>query len=487
MHRTVTTSRIVSAGLAGVAIVFGLAVASYAYLGSFSRYLADDYCTAAILEAEGFFGSQSYWYTMWTGRFGYTFAMNVVELFGVGAAPILPALLLLTWLVVLTWVVSQISGMLAGQSRSIMVSLAFATVMLFHLVHTLPDIGMTLYWQTGSVNYLIPLILTCLLVGMASRWATQPGTLTHRELATFGLIAVLIPGFNETHTIVQLGAFAVILASLILLSDRAVIRRFLPLVGVGLFSTVLGFLIVYVAPGNEARRALSPEPGPWPEVLRVSLDGTNRFLIGYVNYQRATLATAVVIAIIAWASYTHTAQKLPHPTARQSMLFLLISANCLYAVVVLCYLPSKYLLGNVSPRSMATAAFAVTLLLALWSLLLGYWLARWSGACSAWISQRVLLVMGALALVLAMWSGPLHIAELALADRSDFSAYARAWDQRHDYLLSQSGVNTGNVEIAAIGNRVIPVDVTVDPAHWINDCMARYYDVDSVTADESRP
>ena len=42
------------------------------YLGSFSRFLADDYCTNATLVGRGFLGSQAYWYLSWSGRYSFT-------------------------------------------------------------------------------------------------------------------------------------------------------------------------------------------------------------------------------------------------------------------------------------------------------------------------------------------------------------------------------------------------------------------------------
>src|SRR5215213_6598871 len=67
----------------------------YAYLGTFTRYMADDYSTASVLNKEGFWGAQVYWWQTWSGRYSFTFVISFIELFGLGIVPILPTLIIL--------------------------------------------------------------------------------------------------------------------------------------------------------------------------------------------------------------------------------------------------------------------------------------------------------------------------------------------------------------------------------------------------------
>ena len=69
-----------------------ITLATYAWRGVYARYIADDYCTAAILASRGFWSSQGYWYRAWSGRFAFTFAIGIAEQFGPRAAMILPLL-----------------------------------------------------------------------------------------------------------------------------------------------------------------------------------------------------------------------------------------------------------------------------------------------------------------------------------------------------------------------------------------------------------
>ena len=89
-----------------LSVTCGLAVAAcsaallaYAELGRFSRYVADDFCTAGILRDYSFLGAQRYWYLNWSGRYSFTLAITALErLFGLPIVPLLPALVLALWL-----------------------------------------------------------------------------------------------------------------------------------------------------------------------------------------------------------------------------------------------------------------------------------------------------------------------------------------------------------------------------------------------------
>src|SRR5919199_4029683 len=72
----------------GAALVVPLL--AYAWVGSFSRYTADDYCWAAILGTQGFWQAQVHWYTVYSPRYAFTFLVNLAELAGPPMVPFLP-------------------------------------------------------------------------------------------------------------------------------------------------------------------------------------------------------------------------------------------------------------------------------------------------------------------------------------------------------------------------------------------------------------
>src|SRR5690349_8968412 len=77
-----------------VATSFILSLIAYAYLGSFSRYMADDYSAVAMVGRHGFLGAQMASYRGWTGRFSFTFVADLLALIGPATARFMPGLLL---------------------------------------------------------------------------------------------------------------------------------------------------------------------------------------------------------------------------------------------------------------------------------------------------------------------------------------------------------------------------------------------------------
>src|SRR5262249_11476319 len=75
----------------------------YALVGWFSRYAADDYCTASQVALAGFVRAQSNLYVNWSGRFAATLLITLVEVLGVGAVPVLAAAALAAWVAAATW------------------------------------------------------------------------------------------------------------------------------------------------------------------------------------------------------------------------------------------------------------------------------------------------------------------------------------------------------------------------------------------------
>src|SRR5260370_4598014 len=139
----------------GVALALPLAV--YASVGTFARYTAEDYCWAGVLRTEGFVAAQVQWYTMYSPRYAFTFVVNVIELAGPAIVPALPIAAIIVWLATLTWTFLQF-GITSVPALLLAELAAVATL------QTAPDLPQSLYWQTGMLTYVLPLILATLLL-----------------------------------------------------------------------------------------------------------------------------------------------------------------------------------------------------------------------------------------------------------------------------------------------------------------------------------
>src|ERR1051325_3572977 len=114
MPSTHTGNRYYTALSALAIAALSSALLAYAWLGFYTRYFGDDYCTAQVLREVGLVESQRLWYANWTGRFSFTFAVNIAEYAGPLIVRFLPTLSLALWLTAGTWALYQIA---AGRRR----------------------------------------------------------------------------------------------------------------------------------------------------------------------------------------------------------------------------------------------------------------------------------------------------------------------------------------------------------------------------------
>src|SRR5262245_8033397 len=148
-------------------VALALPLAAYASVGAYARYTVDDYCWAGVLRVEGFWRAQMLWYTGYSPRYAFTFLVNVAELAGPAIVPFLPAVAIVVWVTVLAWAVRQFEVQLGRVSQWMSAVLA-ALLVAFGTFATAPDLAQSLYWQTGMLTYLLPLVLATVIVGLTA-------------------------------------------------------------------------------------------------------------------------------------------------------------------------------------------------------------------------------------------------------------------------------------------------------------------------------
>jgi hypothetical protein len=89
-----------------VAAALLVTLAGYALLGTFNRYLADDYGGVLAVRLHGFWGAQVPLYRSWTGRFTSSDLISAAAMLPEGAVRVLPGVLIAAWVLVL-WVALQ--------------------------------------------------------------------------------------------------------------------------------------------------------------------------------------------------------------------------------------------------------------------------------------------------------------------------------------------------------------------------------------------
>lgn len=217
---------------------------------------ADDFCFIVAYKNYGFFGSFGWWYTTWQGRFMpylfINFFLKIYENFGT----LFPYTLFITFVYILA-IHSLLKKIIATDNskweRLFVLGLSltiFNTFLLFHFDTS------TFFWINVSTMYFGGVAF--FLLGVNQIFSKSKGILSYAVL----IFSFLYAGSSSEHfgliTLILLGVMIWFVFSEkknLACEKRKIITRKLL---IALLAGAISFLIMYLAPGNNIRRAQFP-------------------------------------------------------------------------------------------------------------------------------------------------------------------------------------------------------------------------------------
>jgi len=475
---------IVWAGIAlGASMMIPLGV--HAYLGWFSRYIADDFCTLGTLRKLGFFGSQVNWYENWSGRFTFTFIVNLTQLVGPKLTPILPALALALWLLAASFLILRWQRWLQ-MSCSIILAFALSGLVIFATLEGSPNVYQSLYWQTGMLTYTLPLILLTAYLGWLLLFADGvPDKNRHSwEIPASGAAAFVFGGFSETYVSVQTALLiALFILSTIMLrgKKRRQVNAFL---GAGIVGSLLAMLVIVIAPGNLIRRSLMP-PSPDPiELIKKSLFDVYIFSVISFRRQPYIVALSIILpALVGFLTYQGSSRNKPLRMGDWARwLCPLVVIPVLTAGLILAsIMPSEYAISSYpDDRVLIMPAYFLFLGMTLWGLSLGSRLRSLFVIKREWILSAASLAFGLSVCALLVFG---FVSARTLTDQAPIaSQYAQAWEKRDRTLKDIAEDQNEPIAVPSLRHMGFLAEIGYDPNEWINLCVAQAYGVDAVVA-----
>jgi hypothetical protein len=451
---------------------------AHAYLGTFSRYLADDFCTASSLRRLGFLASQSYWYETWSGRYSFTFVVSLTQAIGPRLTPLLTTAALLAWMAGGVCLARRLfpdwnrAGWIAG--------LALAGIQVFTTLEGSPSVYQSLYWQTGMITYVLPLTFSLVYLGWL--WPAVSGRLEPRNLlaasAVSFIAAFLLGGFSETFVALQTSALGLGLLFALLLGRHDRRARAAALLGAGLAGSVLAGLALALAPGTQVRSGLMP---PRPELgvlIETTLKDGYLFLARTGKSVPVALALAVLVPLVLAMIYDSGAGE-SRPSIRGRLVGLVALTIVTPVLMLSTIAPYEYAISSYpDARVLVTTMFVLSLGLVAWGALLGQLLAQVGSRWPRRVSGGVLF-LGAVTL-LALAATVVPATSRILSYTSEAREYARSWDTRDANLREVTGAEL--VAAASLRHMGGLAEVGRDPDEWINRCIAGTYGLGAVVA-----
>jgi hypothetical protein len=447
-------------------------LAALAVNGLFSRYAADDYCTAGQVQLAGFIDAQSRLYVGWSGRFAATFLVTLVELIGPLAVPVLPGVALLAWLTAGSWSTRQLAEALGWRLPSLS-SWLLAALVVFATLDTTADLPQILFWQTGLLTYLCPLVLATLYAGWLARCGGSSSIRWPIALGvSFGL-TFFAGGTSETFAAAQVAALTLAVLTTWIAVAQPGQSKLQAMLLAGLVGAGLALTIVAVSPGNEVRQDTASRTA-----LTIAIPQALEFTKGWL---RLTFARphAVVLALLLGLPAL-IALSNPRTSRRPMRSFVLLAAIVAVALVIFaCMLPAFYALGSNPPgRAQVIPQYVLVCSLAALGWLVGAAAPTSASALLSWAAAAALLVL----LVL----GPIGTAARDLQQLTPAHAYAMAWDQLDGEVRAAHSRGVRDVTVPRLpstGNVQNLEFVGTNRGDWFNACVARYYDLSSIAAD----
>ena len=457
-----------------------LVLAADAYTGSLARYFADDYCTSSVFREKGLWRAQQYWYFTWSGRYAFYFFVDLAELGGTKLIAAFPSIIIVTWLSVLTWTLLQWLTSSIRLVRRELVALFLAGIVLLTTLEGTPNICQSLFWRTGALTYIAPLIFLIGFLGLIGFHKTHTTRIKWPALALSFVVTFTASGFSETYAAVQT-TFLTLLAILLLTNILSTSGRKLTLYLVlsGLLGAVLGMAAVIVAPGNAIRQSFFSPTADLYGICVVGLLQVKLFLEKAVLGSREIVLLTVAFPFFLSLWIAEAPEK-PWCTIKWLLLTIVLSPVLLLS----CFVPALYGMGAAPPgRALIVPQFVLVCSLVGIGWLLGSLMKRIPivNKRSATTVLSAVFLVGVLWLV---WFSANTLIPKRLTRAAQARPIAAAWDQRD--LQIRQAKSEGVVDLVVTPWRCPCglADIGPDANHWVNNCAARHYGLNTIRTEQ---
>lgn len=439
-------------------LVIGVFAAILAVLlGYLSFYncpsIFDDYCFACTARNYGFWTAQKMYYEGWTGRYFTNFLFHINPLYFSDnriAYIILPLVLFVGFICNLTWFFNSFFKETAILKNSIFLALAFAC--LYYL--ELPSIVENNFWVIGSYTF-ISGNMVILLLSMMLRYKLGNKVENQAFLGAIAVLYFLILGSSEVS---MLCCSALIFFLLItnLVKYRKLLKEDVLMIAL----TALGNYLVVSAPGNNIR---NPVKRAIVDTIFDNFEISVSFFLEWtLNSPILIIATAAYLLFLFENRISKDYLKIP----------LLSSIGISLVIFYVSFIPTSFGMGDEPPPRILNLIYLIFLLSWFYNItILGTYFNIKGVESFKNISNIVVI---ALFLFFAYKNENLKQMYRDIKYKK-VQAYLQEYQERI-VLLKSSDIEV--VYLKPIQNKPFSLytgDITKDPKHLWNRCLANYY------------
>ena len=464
-------------------IVLGLGVASMtialgllAYLGTFTRYLADDYCETVTVNSGPVLQVVIHWYETASDRFSNLLFVAFSEFLFPHNVEILPAMMIFLWMVALTWLIYEARHAMRLQWY-FWIDFFLAASLAFFSILQAPNRFQTIYWRSAMATHFAPLVYL-------TAFAALLLLLTRRNEGRYpavwiGFLCLIIAffggGFSEPPDAVLIIASALALITLWIGAKGKLWRPALILLGWTLAGGLLALLVMALSPGNLTRSQIHRPDFVslvYNTVLYSALFVSDTFL----SLPLPTFFSVAIPMFLFYGMFA-TLSSISGPNIRTLLIIMTTIVILAFVLIVAGFAPSVYGQAFPAERARFICRLLMTAALMIEGACLGIILAQWK---MRWSSTATTLAMILLA-ISALY--PLRTAWAVVQNKRPFySLWSSVWDYRQAQIIADK--SKGEKDIVTFRMYTIEGvgELESDPKSWINVCAANYYGVHSISA-----
>jgi|WetSurMetagenome_2_1015567.scaffolds.fasta_scaffold80794_2 hypothetical protein len=457
-------------------VVITILLLGYGIAGFHSRYLADDYCYDAQFIKKGFWEGQidSYFSPMpySSNRYSLTFFSGIMwAIGGVVTMPFFPLFYMIVWGCSIYYAIMKIGKYFSINAPKLFYLLVTLTILLFTIVLA-PNRYQILFWRSGMLPYLIPLIFSTYIIGRFFFYLERDklGSWGAIEL---GLLAFISAGFSETVFAFQMGV-CLILIFIMVISKNKKGRN----AALAIFSGLcLGALLLSINPTNSLRQNPFPDPPSIPFVILYSILYAKDFF--FYSVRGAWIPFIVIITlgfIIGWHFF-----KSIGITQKNIVKMILLSLTSLFLLLVCIMAPTLWAMSAYpEQRGLLSGSYIIVIFLFEVGLFLGVF---GSKALNGRVTSLVESTLSVLA-ILFIFLYLIRMVPSQLSMISQYQKRAKLWDTRNSEILSRIDRGEKNLVVPGIDSIAQIIELQKEPGFWVNNCAAVYYQIDSIQTTE---
>lgn len=455
-------------------------LAAHAYVGSFSRFVADDFSSAALTVEKGILGATWDWYTNWSGRFSASFFDSLSGFTGPSSMKYVVGISLL---LLISGMVLFSTRVLQGSNRqNALTGLFLSSLVLTSTFFITPDLPQSLYWGQGMRSLMLPLIPLFFILAILKDIDNGQKTKT-AWIVVIAVLSFFAGGFGETYVVIQTTVFGLLILFLCMQKPFGVKKKKLLAPSIAMVSSIAAMVVTVLAPGNHVRQTYFPAPPSPVSLVSIAFESMGKFfdVIFRSPEMSSCLAFVSVAALVCGClhainyNFKESDQNTFFPSNRiPEILFPAIIACSFFLLVFVSFLPSAYAMSTTPPpRTLVLPSLILSMAL----VALGFMVGLMVGGSlipkgllrvlrNSWVSLLAAVILAACSY---------QVTSRILAVVPDYRFFAERFDRADQMIREAKSAGETSVTVPEVHNHFGLSDYGEGTTYWLDDAVDRYY------------